>query len=96
MNKPGQREFIAMMALIMSLIALSIDTILPALGMIASELKADHPNDAQLVISAVFLGMAIGLMLYGPLADSLGRKKVLTMGILIFLTGSIISLQSPI
>ena len=86
-----RREFISLMAVLMSLSALSIDAILPALNQIGSSLEVQNPNDSQLVISIVFLGMALGLMLYGPLSDSYGRKKAIYLGITLFLIGNVIS-----
>ena len=85
-------EFIIIMASLMSLLALSIDSMLPALNLIGNSLGVSNPNDNQLIISSMFLGMAMGLMLYGPLSDSFGRKKALYLGVFIFLIGDLISL----
>jgi DHA1 family bicyclomycin/chloramphenicol resistance-like MFS transporter len=93
MNK-SNNGFVIQMAFLMSLIALSIDAMLPALSQIATSLKLTNPNDAQFVISCVFLGMSFGLMLYGPLSDAYGRKPSLYLGIIIFILGSILSLIS--
>ena len=89
-------EFVAMMALIMSLMALSIDAILPALSQIGSSLGVDqnNANDNQLLLSSVFIGMSLGLMVYGPLSDTYGRKATLNLGVGIFILGTIISLFS--
>lgn len=73
------------MALLMSLVALTIDVMLPALDQIDSSLGVVDPNDNQLVISTIFLGMAFGLMFYGPVSDSFGRKNAIYLGIAIFL-----------
>lgn len=89
--KAHRREFICLMASLMSLAALTTDAMLPALGQIGVSLEVTNPNDTQLVISTIFLGMAMGLMLYGPLSDSYGRKKSIYLGIFIFLIGSLIS-----
>ncbi len=87
-----QKEFIALMAILMSLVALTIDSILPALSLIGEELQVTNANDTQLFLSGVFFGMAFGLMIYGPIADSFGRKKTLYLGISIFLIGDLISI----
>lgn len=91
-KKISDREFIALMAVIMSLVALAIDSILPALVQISSDLNVTDLNDAQWVISAVFFGMSAGLMFYGPLSDAFGRKPILYIGVAIFLVGDIISI----
>jgi DHA1 family bicyclomycin/chloramphenicol resistance-like MFS transporter len=90
----SSREFVFIMAMLMSLIALSIDVMLPALTQIGTSLGNKNPNDNQLIVSAIFLGMALGLMLYGPYSDSYGRKKSLYLGVTIFLIGDLISLFS--
>jgi MFS transporter, DHA1 family, multidrug resistance protein len=83
-------EFIALVALTTSLVAMSIDTMLPALGTIASELGAAHPNDRQLILSVFFGGMSIGQLVYGPASDSTGRKPALYVGIGLFMIGGMI------
>ncbi|MBT7953254.1 MAG: multidrug effflux MFS transporter [Gammaproteobacteria bacterium] len=88
----GDNEFIALMALLMSLVALAIDTMLPALAVIGGDLGVINPNHNQLIISVIFFGVAIGQLLYGPLSDSIGRKPAIYIGIGIFMLGSIMSL----
>lgn len=75
----------------MSLPALAIDTILPALSEMGESLNILEPSKTQFFISSVFLGMSGGLMVYGPLSDSFGRKKMIYLGIFIFLIGSFLS-----
>ena len=48
----GQREFIAMIAMLFATIAFSIDAMLPALPEIAAELSPDAPNAAQLILTS--------------------------------------------
>jgi DHA1 family bicyclomycin/chloramphenicol resistance-like MFS transporter len=85
-------EFVALVAVTISLVALSIDSMLPALGEIASDLGANEPNDRQLVITILFFGLAAAQMIYGPLSDSLGRKPVIYAGFGIFIAGCVISI----
>jgi len=87
-------EFIALMALIMSLAALSIDAVMPALPMIGRDLAADD-NSRQLVIGSFMLGMALAQVLFGPLSDSLGRKPILIFGMILFGLGCLISIWAP-
>ena len=89
-NLLNRNEFILIMAVLMSITALSVDAMIPALGQIALDLNVSDANAIQLVISAIFLGMAFGLMIYGPLADSVGRKKAIYLGVSIFLSGTLI------
>jgi len=83
-------EFIALVALTTSLVAMSIDTMLPALGRMASELGAAHANDRQLILSVFFGGMSLGQLVYGPVSDSTGRKPALYVGIGLFMLGGVI------
>lgn len=85
-------EFVCIVALLMSLTALSIDAMLPALSIIGEDLNVTHPNDAQLIISMVFLGISIGMLFYGPFSDSFGRKPALYLGLAVFIMGCFISL----
>lgn len=83
----SKTEFITLMALMMSFVALAIDAILPALNPIANELKFPGANDAQLLISSVFFGMSFGLISFGPFSDSFGRKPAIYIGVGIFTIG---------
>jgi len=83
-------EFIALVALTTSLVAMSIDTMLPALGRMASELGAAHANDRQLILSVFFGGMSLGQLVYGPVSDSTGRKPALYIGMGLFMLGGLI------
>jgi DHA1 family bicyclomycin/chloramphenicol resistance-like MFS transporter len=74
-------EFVVLMAMMMSLTALAIDTMLPALSIIGEELGVINANDNQLIISSLFFGLAVGQLFYGPLSDSTGRKLPLYWGL---------------
>ncbi|MBL4633073.1 MAG: multidrug effflux MFS transporter [Kofleriaceae bacterium] len=91
-NAMSRREFIALAALMISLVALSIDAMLPALSQIGEELGVESANDAQLIVSALFLGLAIAQMFFGPLSDSWGRKPAIYLGLVIFMIGSVVAL----
>ncbi len=91
---PGYREFVTLLAVMMSITALSIDMMLPALPEIGRELHAAHANDIQLVVSALLFGMGIGQLLFGPLADAYGRRPVIISGFLIFILGCLFSIFS--
>lgn len=75
------------MALTTSLVALTVDGMLPALPEIGRDLGATNPSDPQLVVSMVFLGMGFGQLIFGPLSDSIGRKPSLYIGMVVFIIG---------
>jgi len=93
--EPGFAEFITLTALMMSLVALAIDTMLPALSVIGRDLGVIEENTSQLIISIFFLGMASGQLLYGPVSDSTGRKPAIYLGYGLFITGCLLSLSAP-
>ncbi len=88
----GFVETVAMLACMISVTALSIDTILPALAEIGEDLGVRRANDNQLMISLLIFGMAVGQMIYGPLSDSIGRKPAICMGFGLYMAGSLLSL----
>ncbi len=88
---PSLPEFVGLMALMQSLVALTIDAMIPALQELGVTLEIAHPNDAQLVIGLLFLGLALGQLLFGPLSDSIGRKPAIQLGIGLFSIGCFLS-----
>lgn len=93
-ERSTSNEFVILMASLMSVVALTIDAMLPALKNMGSDLQVHDINHTQHIISAIFLGMSGGIMIYGPLADSLGRKTAIYWGMGIYLIGSAISFAS--
>jgi DHA1 family bicyclomycin/chloramphenicol resistance-like MFS transporter len=91
MKNRDSAEFIILMAFMMAIGAFSIDAILPAMNVIGESYGVSNPNDNQLLVSLVFLGLAVGQIFFGPLSDSLGRKPAVYYGFVIFIMGSIIS-----
>jgi len=87
-------EFIALMAALTAMVAMSIDVILPALGDIGRDLAAETPNDRQLTVTMFFLGLAVSQIVYGPLSDSFGRRFGIFLGLGIYLVGTMLCLFS--
>lgn len=87
-SRISAQEFTVLIALMMSVVAISIDALLPALGLIGQEVVLSHPNQPQYLISVLFLGMALGQLVCGPLSDATGRKKILYVGLTLVLVGS--------
>ena len=79
-------------ALLMSLVALAIDMILPALPLLVVEYSLSDSNHAQYVISSVFLGMVAGKLLFGPLSDAWGRKPAIYIGLVLYIGGAVVCL----
>lgn len=91
-RRPSFTEFVILVSTLMALTALSIDTMLPALAQIGSDLQVQNANDRQLVISMIFLGLAVGQLFFGPLSDSTGRKPAIYAGLGLFMFGTLLSM----
>ena len=78
------------MALLTSLVALSIDAMLPALDIIGAELKSESAHQTHLIVSLFFIGMAFGQLFYGPFSDALGRRLAVLSGLGIFAVGTLV------
>jgi DHA1 family bicyclomycin/chloramphenicol resistance-like MFS transporter len=87
-------ELIAMVGGLMALNALSIDILLPALSEIGQDLGAPG-NDRQLVITAYVFGFGIAQLAFGPLADALGRRKVLLFALAGYLAATGLCILAP-
>ncbi len=83
-------EFVVLLALMVSIVALATDVMLPALDVIGRDLGVQDANDAQLVISSLFLGFAIGQLFVGPISDRYGRKPIIYTGYILFTVGCLI------
>ena len=67
---------------------LSIDMYLPSLPTIANNLGTTDQL-IQTTITVFLLGMAIGMLIFGPLSDMFGRKRLLLIGIGFYFFSSI-------
>ena len=69
-----------------------------SIGFIAPVLKQDwgvNPGQLGALFAAGLIGLTFGALLFGPLADRLGRKKILLISVLFFGLGSLLSAFSP-
>ena len=73
----GFVEFVALVAALMSLTALGIDSMLPALPAIGDALGVTTANERQFIITAFLIGFGVAQLIHGPLADRFGRRTVL-------------------
>jgi len=91
----GFREFVALVAGLMALNALSVDVMLPGLPAIDAALGVSDDNDRQLVLSVYLVGFAAAQLVWGPLADRFGRKPTLLAGLGLYVAASVAAALAP-
>jgi DHA1 family bicyclomycin/chloramphenicol resistance-like MFS transporter len=80
---PGSGAFIALIAALMTLTAMSIDINLPAIPATARALGAGLTT-TQLTVTLFFGGFAVGQLVWGLLSDRTGRKPTLMAGFVLY------------
>ncbi len=88
---PGFAETVALIAALMGLTALAIDTMLPALPAIGDSFGLAEANELQLVVFAYMVGFGIAQVVYGPLSDVWGRRPLVIAGLVILIVGAVVS-----
>ena len=92
----GQVEFTSLLAMSMALAALGIDLMLPAFGAIRRDLQLAPDSTAVAgMVTAYFVGLAVGQLGYGPIADRYGRKPALYIGYAIYAVGALAATVAP-
>lgn len=82
-------ELVIVLAACMGISALSIDLLLPAFA----DMRADFGLAAgstriSLIITAYFLGLGFGQILYGPASDRFGRKPAMYTGLALYVAAT--------
>nr|WP_010397494.1 multidrug effflux MFS transporter [Paracoccus sp. TRP] len=92
------RDPLFRMALILGLLSavgpFAIDMYLPALPQVARDLGTSEAK-AALTLTSYFIVFGIAQMIYGPMADAVGRKKPLVIGVAIFLVATVAASLAP-
>lgn len=77
-------ELVAIVASLMSLNALAIDVMLPALGDVAESYNLQNENDQQLVIFSYIIGFGVPQLFFGPISDRYGRRGLLCLCLIFY------------
>jgi MFS transporter, DHA1 family, multidrug resistance protein len=90
------REFIVLVTALMATTALGIDLMLPAFPDIRQQfgMPADS-TQVTWIITAYFLGMAVGPWLYGPASDRFGRRIPLLAGLTLYAVAATTAALAP-
>jgi len=83
-----------LLTLLMALGPFTMQIIIPALPLLAGALAVPYAT-AQGTLTVYLIGIAMGQLIYGPLADHFGRRPVLMAGLAIYLAGSVAALLAP-
>jgi Bcr/CflA subfamily drug resistance transporter len=73
---------------------LAIDIYVPALPAMARYF-ATSPQAIQSSVSGYMAAYALGQLIFGPISDAYGRKRVLAFGLVIYTIGCLLSLTAP-
>jgi Bcr/CflA subfamily drug resistance transporter len=73
---------------------LCIDMYIPSLPVIGRQLEAS-PSAVQLSITACLIGLALGQIVIGTLSDSMGRRRPLLGGLMLFVVASLACSLAP-
>ncbi|MFM9485106.1 MULTISPECIES: multidrug effflux MFS transporter [Pseudomonas] len=73
---------------------LAIDFYLPAFPAMAQAFGTDE-NHVQMTLAVYFLGLSIGQLAYGPVADRFGRRIPLLIGVGLFTAASVACAYAP-
>jgi DHA1 family bicyclomycin/chloramphenicol resistance-like MFS transporter len=93
MSSPAHRPtltplLLALLALLSAFTPLSIDMYLPALPVIAVDLRGTV-GDIQLTLSAFIVAFGVGQVFYGPAGDRFGRRPVILSGLVVYVAATI-------
>src|SRR5690606_24612563 len=82
-------HFIALIAALMTMNAIAVDVMLPALPYMGDALGVANENERQFVITSYMLGMGIAVLAFGPLTDRFGRRAPMLAGIALYIVAAI-------
>ena len=86
----GFVEFVALTAALMSLTALGIDSMIPALPAIGAALDVHTENTRQFVVTAFVAGFGVAQLVHGPLADRFGRRRLLIVALSLYVVANVL------
>lgn len=87
---PASVQLTLLLGFLIALVALGIDSTVPALPAVAAAFGAE-PGAAQITLTGLFAGVACGQLAWGPLSDRFGRKRALHAGLALMALASLAS-----
>jgi DHA1 family bicyclomycin/chloramphenicol resistance-like MFS transporter len=83
-------EFVALIAAMMSIQAIAIDAMLPAIPTIAGALRVSNPNHGQWIVTTYMAGLGTGQLVWGVLSDRFGRRPILLGGMALYFVAALV------
>jgi MFS transporter, DHA1 family, multidrug resistance protein len=93
-TRGGRLRLVLVLGAFIALGPLTIDMYLPALPTITDELLTTSAT-VQLTLTGTLLGLGLGQLLIGPLADRFGRKRPLLAGAAVHVVASLLCIVAP-
>ncbi|PPD15399.1 MAG: hypothetical protein CTY25_06550 [Methylobacterium sp.] len=90
----SSRFFIVLLVILSMLGPLTLNILVPSLPGMVTSLKATKES-VQLTLSLYLLGMAVGQLMLGPLADRFGRRPVLLTALVLYVFSSLAAFLAP-
>ena len=84
------REFIFLVAAMMACQALAVDAMLPAFPVIGRAFGVAGENHLQLIVTAYITGLGLGQLAWGPISDRFGRRRVLLVGLAVYVVAALL------
>lgn len=90
----SKSSFIALLMTMTLLAVFPLDVVLPSFPALAGHFR-NTPSDIAQSVSIFAIGLAVSLLLIGPLSDMFGRKKLLLAGVALSAVGATGCLLAP-
>lgn len=87
-------KYVLLLGVMTALPAVTTDIYLPSLPDVARELDTS-PAAAQLTMTAMLIGGAVGQLVIGPLSDRFGRRKPVLVGVALHVVTSLLCAIAP-
>ena len=92
----GRKELVGFLALVTMMNAFAIDAFLPGFPDMRESFGLD--SDSTLLgrtVSLFLVGNALGMPVYGPLTDSIGRKRTLNLSLALYIAAALMAALAP-
>jgi Major Facilitator Superfamily len=89
--QPSLRELVGIVAALMSVNALAIDTMLAALPAMGVALGVHPATRLTWVVGGYVLGYGVALPIFGMVSDHVGRRRLILGGLAVYVMGSALS-----